>query len=80
MPSHVIRAYAYDAETRSLSVTFVSGRRYRYEGVPAEEAAAMRGAFSKGVFFNQRIRDRYPVTPLEPAPDGAGGDAATRED
>jgi hypothetical protein len=28
--------------------------------VPLDEAEAMRRAFSKGIFFNKRIRDRYP--------------------
>lgn len=79
MPSHVIRTYAYDAASRNLDVTFVSGRRYRYAGVPADEAAAMRAAFAKGVFFNRRIRDRYPATPLAPA-DGQAGAPERRPD
>lgn len=70
MPSHVIRSYAYDAQARALHVTFVSGRRYRYDGVPPAEAQAMHEAFAKGVFFNRRIRDRYPATPLGPEGDG----------
>lgn len=77
MPSHVIRAYAYDEATRSLTVTFVSGRRYRYDGVPPEEAAAMRAAFAKGVFFNRRVRDRYPATGLAPEPVAADASATT---
>ena len=67
MPSTVIRRFDYDPASRALSVEFVSGRRYRYLGVPEEEAAAMRGAFAKGRFFNARIRDRYSCEEVEPA-------------
>jgi hypothetical protein len=28
--------------------------------VPQEVADAFRGAFAKGVYFNTRIRDRFP--------------------
>ena len=59
MPSSVIRHFRYDADKRELSVTFVTGRRYVYEGVPPDVHEAFRTAFSKGTFFNREIRDRY---------------------
>ncbi|PSO15603.1 KTSC domain-containing protein [Bradyrhizobium sp. MOS003] len=59
MPSSVIRFFRYAPDTRELRVTFVSGRLYVYEDVPAEVAAAFREARSKGTFFNREIRDRY---------------------
>jgi len=62
MPSSVIRAFAYDPPTRTLAVTFTSGRRYRYHEVPSETHEAMRAAFSKGEFFNKEIRDRFRYT------------------
>jgi hypothetical protein len=65
MPSSVIRRFAYEPATRGLAVEFVSGRRYLYREVPEEVAERFRGAFSKGRFFNARIRDRYPCEPLE---------------
>jgi hypothetical protein len=40
-------------------IEFVTGRRYVYEDVPEEVAAAMRSALAKGIYFNRRIRDRY---------------------
>ena len=49
----------YSTSGRALDVTFVSGRRYRYVDVPEEVAEAFREAFSKGRFFNARIRDVY---------------------
>jgi len=60
MPSTVIRRFEHSPEREELTVEFVTGRRYIYSGVPREEAEAMRNAFAKGVFFNRRIRDRYP--------------------
>jgi hypothetical protein len=59
MPSSVIRAYRYDPIEHHLDIVFVSGRRYRYHGVPEETYDAMRRAFSKGEFFNRYIRDQY---------------------
>ena len=65
MPSTVIRRFIYDPAGEALDVEFVSGRRYRYSGVPAAVAQAFREAFSKGRYFNARIRDFYPCTELE---------------
>ena len=59
MPSKVIRSFAYDAPTQQLTIWFQSGRCYRYLNVPERTYLSMRSAFSKGVFFNRHIRDRY---------------------
>ena len=59
MPSTVIRRFHYRPEERELEVLFTTGRRYVYRGVPQEEADAFRAAFSKGRYFNKRIRDSY---------------------
>jgi hypothetical protein len=60
MPSSVIRRFAYDEMEGDLWVEFTTGRKYVYSGVPQEVADALRGAFAKGVYFNTRIRDRFP--------------------
>ena len=60
MPSTVIRWFAYDAGRQTLTITFRSGRVYRYEKVPQVIYGEMKAAFSKGEFFNTHIRDRYP--------------------
>ena len=60
MPSTVIRRFAYDPGRHQLWVEFVTGRRYVYSGVPQEVASALGSAFAKGVYFNSRIRDRFP--------------------
>jgi lysyl-tRNA synthetase class 2 len=59
MPSTVIRRFQYRPEDLELDVLFTTGRRYVYYNVPQEEADAFRAAFSKGRYFNTRIRDNY---------------------
>lgn len=66
MPSSVIRHFDYLAERRELVVTFVSGRRYVYSGVPAQSAEAFRAARSKGSYFNRNIRDVFPAREIAP--------------
>jgi hypothetical protein len=59
MPSTVIRRFDYRPEEQELDVLFTTGRRYIYYDVPPEIAGAFRSAFSKGRYFNARIRDNY---------------------
>lgn len=59
MPSTVIRAYRYRPDLKALEITFVNGRSYRYLQVPPKVYADLQAAFSKGEFFNQRIRDQF---------------------
>jgi hypothetical protein len=59
MPSSVIRRFFYVPDTRELTIEFVTGRRYLYLDVPADEVEAFRSAFAKGSYFNRNIRDRY---------------------
>lgn len=59
MPSTVIRRFVYDTDSQELWIEFVSGRRYVYEAVPESVAQTLGSAFSKGVYFNSRIRDRF---------------------
>jgi KTSC domain len=66
MPSTVIRAFAYDSETRELTVTFVTGRIYAYLAVPADVYDDFATAFSKGTFFNKHIRDAYEYREITP--------------
>jgi len=60
MPSAVIRRFVYDETAGNLWVEFTTGRRYVYSDVPHEIADAFRSAFSKGAYFNSRIRDTFP--------------------
>ena len=59
MPTNAIADIDYDPERNWLTVTFVSGRVYRYDGVPPEVCAAFETAAAKGPYFNANIRDRY---------------------
>lgn len=59
MPSSVVQSIDYELDHSRLTVTFTSGRVYEYYIVPATIASAFKNAFSKGTFFNKRIRDKY---------------------
>jgi hypothetical protein len=59
MPSTAIRSHNYDSETRKLTITFVTGRRYVYHDLPEDLYERFKAAFSRGTFFNREIRDRY---------------------
>ncbi len=64
MPSSVIQTFNYDDDERQLTIRFVSGLVYAYAAVPAEIAAGLRAAPSKGHYFTECIRDRFPFTRL----------------
>ena len=57
--SSVIRDYEYDADAQVLYITFVSGKTYAYDRVPADVYDDLEAAASKGTFFNRYIRDHY---------------------
>ena len=59
-----IRAIRYDAERRRLVVRFVDGDEYVYVGVPGEVHRSFIDADSKGGFFADEIRGRYPYNKL----------------
>ena len=62
MPSTVIRSYRYDPQRRELAIVFQTRRAYTYSEVPQETYAALKAAFSKGVFFNRHIRGKFAFT------------------
>jgi KTSC domain len=57
--SRAIRSVGYQAGT--LEIEFVDGDVYRYFLVPRHVFIELMQAESKGTFFNERIRDRYPT-------------------
>lgn len=65
MPSAVIKAFAYDAATQTLTIAFANGRIYAYADVPADAAQGLRLAFAKGEYFNTSIRARYVATLID---------------
>ena len=64
--SSSLAAVGYEAATQRLEVEFVSGRVYRYSGVPEFLFRALLAARSKGRYFNQSIRDRFPHEEFDP--------------
>ena len=60
MPSTVVRSINYESALSRLSVTFTTGRIYDYFAVPQNIADAFRSSLSKGAYFNENIRDKYP--------------------
>jgi lysyl-tRNA synthetase class 2 len=65
MPSTVISDFRYDESRNELTVNFRTGKVYVYALVPPSVAAAMRAAHSKGVYFNENIRDTYSYRQIE---------------
>jgi hypothetical protein len=62
MPSTSLRDIAYDPDSRTLEVTFISsGKRYRYFEVLPDEYEALMRAFSKGSWFNTHIKPSHDV-------------------
>jgi KTSC domain len=57
--SRAISSIGYQAGT--LEVEFVDGDVYRYFLVPRALFIEFMQAESKGAFFNDRIRDRFPT-------------------
>jgi hypothetical protein len=60
VPSSVIQSFVYDKEERRLVVRFVSGKIYTYDHVPADVVDGFRAATSKGTYFNDVVRNRFP--------------------
>jgi KTSC domain len=54
-------------EKNVLEVRFRNGGLYQYLDVPESVLALLMQAGSKGRFFNEHIRGRYPVVRLERA-------------
>ncbi len=76
--SSYLREYGFCPETKTLRVTFNSGKGGDYAGVDLGTYNELAQAESKGQFFYRRIRDEYAFTPFEDEaaanePDSMGG-------
>jgi KTSC domain-containing protein len=58
--SSVIESVAHDEATGLLTVYYVKGPPYHYEGVPADKVADLLAAESKGKFLNSQIIGMHP--------------------
>jgi hypothetical protein len=57
--SSAMHAVGYDPATRRMRITFDQGDSYDFCGVPLHIYEGLMRAPSKGVYYNDRIRDRY---------------------
>ncbi|MBU0718161.1 MAG: KTSC domain-containing protein [Planctomycetes bacterium] len=55
-----IRSVGYNLDTRTLEVEFHSGGIYQYAGVPETIYQGFMRAASKGSYFHDHIKGRYP--------------------
>jgi len=60
--SSTLATIAYDRTRKLLQLEFNSGARYHYFGVPASVHQALLHAPSKGSYFNQAIRGKFPYS------------------
>jgi hypothetical protein len=59
MPSSVISNFHYNKVKAALRVIFTTGAVYEYFNVPENEYLAMSNSFSKGIYFNRHIKNRF---------------------
>ena len=57
--SSAIQGVEFDELTHRLQITFTSGKTYTYYGVPRSVYERFLQAPSKGIFFNDYIKDQY---------------------
>ena len=57
-----LAAVGYDADNKTLYVTFKNGTTYVYSGVPATTYQSLLGAESLGSFFHTSIRSEFPYS------------------
>ncbi len=57
--SSSIQSASYDADSGTLVITFTSGTRYRYSGVPQSTFEGLKNAASAGTYFARNIRNSY---------------------
>ncbi len=63
--STAITDIEYEDEHQKLYVRFSDGDRYVYVGVPGEVHRSFLTATSRGGFFAEVIRDRFPYNKLD---------------
>ena len=68
--STAIREIDYDDRHGKLMVRFSDGDLYVYVGVPGEVYCGFVEAPSKGRYFSEAIRDRYPFNRMDEARQG----------
>jgi len=59
MPSTVIKSFTYDESVERLRIVFQTGKVYDYLKVPKVIYEEMKAAFSKGIYFNEKVKPYY---------------------
>ena len=65
--SSTLASAGHDAQSAVLELQFRNGAVYRYLLVPQRVFQDLLGACSKGGYFNQNIRGRYPYQRVQGA-------------
>jgi hypothetical protein len=60
--SSSLKSMGYARKTQTLEIQFANGSIYRYDDVPLALWTEFRRSESKGKFFQEKIRDRFPTT------------------
>jgi hypothetical protein len=58
--SSAIKAVGYDPSSRRMKITFTQGHTYDFCRVPQSVYEGLMRAFSKGTYYNDHIKERYP--------------------
>jgi len=58
--SSAIRRVGYDPSTRRMKIVFAQGHDYDFCNVPPGIYRELLEAASKGRYYNDNIKDRYP--------------------
>jgi hypothetical protein len=58
--SSAIRAVGYDPASQRMRIAFVDGHSYDFCRVPSNIFDRLLHSSSKGGYYNQYIKDRYP--------------------
>jgi len=66
--SSTLATIAYDGNRELLQLEFSSRAVYQYWGVPAAVHKGLLRAPSKGSYFNQSIRGKFPYSRIPHAP------------
>jgi KTSC domain len=57
--SSSIASVGYERSTHRMEVQFTDGRIYRYQEVPYGIFEGFLEAYSKGRYYNEKVRDQY---------------------
>lgn len=58
-----LRSVAYDESSGALEIEFASGNVYSYYLVPPHVVGELLSADSKGTYFREKIRGKFPDRP-----------------